>query len=652
MKRLLPVVLLFHCSAAIAYDPVDLLLSDHAVICSPTTPAAVGAHLTESWGALIAAPRNEVLWQNQELLEHVALVLPDLPNDPKAAADSLLAWKQRWGLSLAVVSVGDRQLADAAAAAGLAVYRQASTFGRGYVAVPSDGRFEFYVGPNHVFFTEPGYLLRLQASRTSGLDRGMTDGNTEFAALADQLAAVFDEAVTPDSSRWQTLLQAIRTADGLKAHSGTADPTAALYARRWRALLGWWLSPQLPDESLSLFTGVETAHTFELTSGADVPITITDIAIDPAYATATWHTKLPITLEPGSQTRTSGSLRGTAGAGIHTWPIQIACEYDAFRFNHWQGVEVTATDPLRAALVPPILFADRSNNTNHPDNTVRVAEGQLRLKNLTDATMTLSLDWQAEDPITLSATETEFTLKQGESRNVDYKLSIPKELKYKEYEYGVTLSEPNGYASEVDGHLWHRAPKLDSKATVGVVGLDEVWRRALQALGLDAAPLSTGDLQSADLTPLGALVIQGGVMPPEDEEADAVADFVESGHLAIVDIDPDALQWLPWDVPTIKQPGPFAASFYQEDLVWWSAPNGLVGGCFAAASRDSVHTLPPGTQSWDPLLVDDAGRGFMYRRRLGRGWFVLVHTGWTERLARLERRALLGLLNLVSTRDL
>jgi hypothetical protein len=266
--------------------------------------------------------------------------------------------------------------------------------------------------------------------------------------------------------------------------------------------------------------------------------------------------------------------------------------------------------------------------------------------------MTLDLEWHAEEPITLSANDTHVTLSRSESHNVSYTLSVPEELKYREYDFGVTVSEPDRYASDIKGHLWHRAPRLDGDATVGVIGPDEGLLRALEAMGPGAALVSTGDLQSVDLALFGALVIQGGVVPAGDEEASAVADFVESGHIAIVDIDPDALQWLPWDVPTIKQPGPFAASFYEEELLWWTSPNGLVGGCFAAASRDSVHTLPEGTQGWDPLLVDDKGMGFMYRRRLGRGWFVVVHTGWTERLARVERRALLGLLNLVSTRDL
>jgi hypothetical protein len=652
MKRLLPVVLLFHCSVALAYDQVDLLLSDHAVICSPNTPAAVGAHLTEGWGVLIAAPREEVLWQNQGLLEHVAVILPDLPNDPKAAADSMLAWKERWGLSLAVVSMGDRQLNDAASAAGLAVYRQTSAFRRGHVAVPKAGGYEFYAGPSPAFFSEPGYLLRLRTSRTRDADRGKTANDSQLADMADQLAAVFDEAVAADSSRWQTLLQAARTADGLKAETGTADPRAAVYARRWRALLGWWLSPQLQDDSLSLFAGVETDHTFELTSSAEVPVTITDIAIDPAYATVTWRAEIPMTLEPGARASAAGSWRGTAGAGIHMWPVQITCEYDAFRFSRWQGVRVTAADPLSAEFIPPILFADQGNSRNDPNYTVRVAMGQLELKNLTDVPMTLSLDWQAEDPITLSATYTDVTLQQGESRSVGYTLSIPKDLKYKEYDYGVALAESDGYTSELDGHLWRNAPNLDGQTTIGVPGLDEAWRRALLALGLNATPVSTDGLQSADLTAFGALIIQGGVAPPGDEASDAVADFVESGHIAIVDIDPDALEWLPWDLPTIRRPGPFAASFYNEDLAWWSAPNELVGGCFAAASRDSVHTLPAGAESWDPLVVDDSGKGFMYRRRHGRGWFVVVHTGWTDRLARLERRALLGLLNLVSTRNL
>jgi hypothetical protein len=63
-----------------------------------------------------------------------------------------------------------------------------------------------------------------------------------------------------------------------------------------------------------------------------------------------------------------------------------------------------------------------------------------------------------------------------------------------------------------------------------------------------------------------------------------------------------------------------------------------------------VFTLPAGATGWEPLLVDDGGKGFMYRRRAGDGWYVVIHDGWSKRLSGLDRRALLGLINLVSIR--
>jgi hypothetical protein len=37
----------------------------------------------------------------------------------------------------------------------------------------------------------------------------------------------------------------------------------------------------------------------------------------------------------------------------------------------------------------------------------------------------------------------------------------------------------------------------------------------------------------------------------------------------------------------------------------------------------------------------------MYRRSVGKGWYVAVHSGWARALEQYDRRALLGLVNLI-----
>jgi hypothetical protein len=185
-----------------------------------------------------------------------------------------------------------------------------------------------------------------------------------------------------------------------------------------------------------------------------------------------------------------------------------------------------------------------------------------------------------------------------------------------------------------------------------VVGNGGRWRRALRAVGIDAAPVMAGSLEAGDLSVFGTVVVDGRTPVPTRSDVSALAVFVQSGRVAIVDLSSASAAWLPWEVQLVRWPGPFAASFHKEELNWWQAPNGLVGGCFASPDRDSVETLPPGVQDWESLLVDGSGKGFMYRRRYGGGWYVVVHSGWGRRVANLDRRALLGLINLVSTRDL
>ena len=79
-------------------------------------------------------------------------------------------------------------------------------------------------------------------------------------------------------------------------------------------------------------------------------------------------------------------------------------------------------------------------------------------------------------------------------------------------------------------------------------------------------------------------------------------------------------------------------------------------------SRKAMGMQEPMPSPWEQALdhwwlavspsVPDAGKGFMYRRRYGGGWYVVVYGGWGRRVTDLDRRALLGLINLVSTRDL
>jgi hypothetical protein len=143
-------------------------------------------------------------------------------------------------------------------------------------------------------------------------------------------------------------------------------------------------------------------------------------------------------------------------------------------------------------------------------------------------------------------------------------------------------------------------------------------------------------------------LIHRGAAACTADERHAISEFAAAGGIVVIELDSAALAWLPWPVNTVRRPGPLAASFYNAGLVWWHVPNELVGGCFAAATRDSALTLASGESGWEPLLVDDHGKGFMYRHPNGNGWYVLIHSGWMPRLEQLERRAHLGLLNLMS----
>lgn len=619
------------------YDRARILLSDHAVVCSPGTPAVAVRHLVETWGALVCVVQSDALRSHEELLPWVSVQLPSW-SDPATARDSLLAWKERLHLGAALVT-DDPALATAAAGAGLRVFTQVGAFQKGAVAIPTGRGYVFYAGPAPVFFERAGTLEDLLTDTLkSHREAGWSD-------LGAGLAAAFRGSEAASNSRWEYLFNATLTADSLHALE-SADSRTRIYAERWRHCLAWWLSPVWSVDTLKLYTGQRTDFTLGLRV-AEAVVTLTGLRITSNDALVTWSTPLPVELSPETPTDLAGAFQ-SEHPGRRTWAVLLECRFGPFRFSRTLALPVEVQATLQAEFVPPVLLVDNEHTRTDPDFTIGVARGELELVNRSSSPLRLQLAWQAEAPIVLSATATDVTLAPGERQRKGFTLSIPKELKYKEYGFGAELSAPAGEPVSVRGQLWKETPRRTGSGSLGAVGCSEAWLSALPALGVTVTPLTPGSIGAAELKTLSALLIHEGASAPTQSEVNAVSAFTQSGGVVIVDLATDALAWLPWPVTTVSRPGPFAASFYKDDLDWWLSPNGLVGGCFAAAKRDSVLTLTPGERGWEPLLVDDHGKGFMYRQRHGRGWYVLIHTGWSPRLEQLERRAHLGLFNLMS----
>jgi hypothetical protein len=620
------------CSAS---DRARVLLSDHTVICSPHTPVAAARHLVDTWGALLCTVASDDHPVDAALQPWVGAQLSP-GSDPAALADSLLAWRDRLHLTTAIVT-DDQALADAAAKAGLRVFAQTYEFQRGDLAIPDARGYLFFHGPAPVFFDRAGYL---QERLADTLHRSK-DG---WVTVARSLATNFSPGADATDARWRTLLSATHTADSLALAPGT-DPRARAYGERWRHCLAWWLAPTFSADTLSLFVGQESRHTIRL-EGAQGPVTLAGIESGTGPVSVSWSSAWPVEIAALSAFELVGTFRSER-AGPLRWNGAFDFRFDGFRFSRGFSFAMQVETAVQARFIPPVLFTDGKYVRTDPDFEVCAVPGQLEIVNRTTSPLDVLLLWRTESPIELSAAVTEFTLAAGETKRTGYTLSVPKQLSYQEYGFAVDVSAA-GSQTTVRGQLWKDAPRRTGGGSLGAVGGAQAWLLALPDLGVKTAELAPGSLGASGLASADAVVLCGGVGASSEADVQALSDWVNRGGVALVDIERHALSWLPWPVNTVRRPGPFAASFYKESLDWWRSPNPLVGGCFAAENRDSVLTLAAGESGWEPLIVDDGGKGFMYRKRYGRGWYVVIHSGWWPRLEQLERRAHLGLFNLLS----
>jgi hypothetical protein len=631
-------------SAAPAADRSLLLLSDNATLLAPETPPAVAEYLTEAWGALICVPASGPQASYEQAYALAQVRLPAIPADSVQAADSLRAWRSRWGLTLALFPEDAQHdpAADAARIAGLSVFRSTPSFTPGAVAIPDGDFYHVYRGERSWFFQALSGLVQRPA-----LEPTAPPDQLRLNQVAADLATHF--ATIPDATAFKYLRSAVGVVDSLAAADVSVSPAAAQYARRWRRCLAFWLAPRAGTAPLAIFSELPQTRTVTLRSTVPVPLILEGVRTEASRIDIDWQTDFPLELAAGGTAVLTGCFMAQE-PGTTEVSLQLDLAYRGLAFTGFRTLPVKATRPLELRLDPPIIYASEGIERTDPDYLVRVSTGSLVAKNWSDVPLVTSLAWVAEDPIDISATRQQLNLQPGEERRLDFTLSMPLQLKYRQYDFLVAAEGADGPSHRVSGHLWREAPTISGGLHVGLIGEALHWLEALGGVRIAAAGLVPDQLDAAKLNGFGAIVVASDCPRPSPQEREALHRFCRGGRVVLIDLSRPAAAWLPWGTALVRRPGPFAATFYSEELDWWQEPNGLVGGCFAAPDRDSVFTLPAKAAGWEPLLVDDGGKGFMYRRRAGSGWYVVIHSGWSARLADLDRRALLGLINLVSPR--
>ena len=613
----------------VAFDHARVLLSDHAVLCSQNTPVATVRHLVESWGALICVAGDG---ETSPRLNPWVAVHLSLGTDSATTTDSLRAWKTRLQLATAVLT-DDPALSACAQAAGLRVFNASPEFRPGMLAIRDDRGYMYYEGPSSVFFERPGLLL------DHGKRSGLPD---KWRSLAASLSKAFSTGRDTSATRWSTLLAAAQRADSWSKQEGS-NPAFRAYGERWRSCLSWWLAPTITADTLSMFVAQDESHPLLMVRG-DGAVSLSAVQGDSGIIQSRWAVSWPLLLDRDTMF-VSGRFRAYQTGSFH-WVGRFEFAFETYHFTRTFTLPVKVVTALQAKLVPPVLFVDGPNVRTDPDDDVSALSGQLELLNGSATALEVHVGWDSDATFKITPATSNVTLAPGEKKRTQFTVNLPSDPALKDYAFGAELSA-GGVTSTVAGQIWKNAPQKSGRGRLGVVGSSDRWLEALPELGLKVHAL-TAVVRKGDLASLDALVIRGGTPPADEAAVHAVSDFAAQGGVVILEIDRDALQWLPWQVGTLLSPAPYAASFYKEDLNWWRAPNGLVGGCFAALGRDSVLTLAAGENGWEPLVVDEDGKGFMYRRRSGQGWYVLVHSGWWPRLDQVERRAHLGLFNLVS----
>lgn len=634
-------------ATASAGDLNSQLLSERAVLVAPGTAPEVTTYLSETQNALICIPGGSDDGTTSD--RWPALYLPAMPSEPAAARDSMAAWRDRFGISVAFAPGSDDEGAwsQAAAVDGIAYYRHALDFQRGDFALPVGTGYEVYRGPAGPIFSDR--ISRLQRLRLSAVTPANARGYTELSRQGDAIDATFKGSDAPDRAAIDILLLATEVADSIGNTSDTAATLARLYGRRWGHYLGWLLTPDIENANFELFSGIAQTGTLVFKSSAAVPVSLRRVTLTPASTLAEWQVPFPQTLPPGG--RATVPVRLTAGpAAAGAIGLECRFEYRGLIFDRHLSLALPVTEPLELRFDPPILFITAAVKRNDPDYKVSILPGNLVVRNRSNTALDLQLDWSAESPVSIAATDRSLALAAGETRELAFTLSIPLSLNGGDYELTARAANATGLEQSARGSLWSQTASIDRSLKVGVLGGKGPWLGALKALGIGGYPLVASALGQADLSGLHAVIVPAAVDPPDAAAAAVLSDFAGSGRLVLVEMAPAVTRWLPWETPLISRPGPYAASFYDESLVWWEVPDRLVGGCFAATGSTPVYTLPAGSTGWEPLLIDEGGKGFMYRRAQGRGWFVAVHNAWAPRFEKLDRRALMGLISLVGTK--
>lgn len=645
MKRFLTTLcLLLTAPAAEAAPDRALLYSHHAVLVSENTPQPVISFLATEWGALVFVPSNGVIRNGQPVYGRNQVLLPEVSEDSAAATVQLKTWKKRWGISLAIVDSGSASPHWAAPArgAGLRVFERVAHFQSGDVAIP--------VGEDYLVYRGDGAaLFEGVAPDPAGAGFEIEGEKSELGSWSAALAAEF--GTDPVQQSFKQLLKAISYADTLGISDHPAATSARLLASHWRAFLAFSLAPDLGRDTLELYKGVPKRHTLSVASSVGVPLWIQWAHPVQSEYSVDWQTEFPHLIDGHGRSRIVATF-DAAKEGRDPVLMDIGCAYEGVQFTSRVEIPVISVPALEFRLSPPILFASNAQQRSDPDHVVKVIRSELHARNWSHKPLIFELGWTSDRSIDVSPTPLSYTLQPGASQVIPVSISIPRKLKYKEYGFKATATYGAGHKQVATGHIWRNEPKMTGTPLVCVINGSDRWLKALEGVGISVLPLHFEGLSRADLTNVRAIVVPAEVPAPTALAREALLNFVSQGKLVIVDLSTESTKWLPWTTPLVFRPGPFSASFYKPEFKWWGAPNGLVGGCYAASNGNLTATLPAGIKNWDPLIVDQSGKGFMYRRRAGKGWFVAVHPGWGLRLGGLDRRALLGMINLVGRRNL
>jgi hypothetical protein len=623
-----------------AADLEEALLSNRAALVSADTPPEVIAYMCDDLNALVLVPQGEQLGRLPKS-KFALLPLPTLPRDSITAVDSLRAWRRRYGAGVALLPKDRRSGAvwTEALTGEARLYKRTSEFANGDIAVPIKDGYAIYRGPANRFFVDDSRPFAPDISDTIGHDRTWS----AFSARAMNVAALLESS--SEQAQVDSIASLVRVAESLDASAHPLRGIARAYAWRWRHVLGLRLAPTCDAPVIETFSSVPTPQSFSFHSDGPIVLQIDSLRFTGDGIEIKWNTSFPQTVQPGQPLTVEGVV--TARGSNPTTRLWCSYSHAGVDLHTCTEVHVKVRAAIEAAFDPPILFADDDFTRSDPDYLIRVATGNVTLANRTSKAIHVNLNWKADSTLSITSPDKQLDLAPGKTERVSYTLSLPRELKRKQYTFSVAATDSAGTAATVTGQLWATRPRVKDEPRAAVLGDAGLWLRALRALGIDAYPLASNSLADADLTEFTAVIISGDAAAPDEKAKTAVRKLAEEGNLVIVSLSENSAAWLPWAAPWELRPAPTQTKFHKPEMGWWHSPNTLVGNSFASPDSELAYTLPAGTPDWEPLAVSSGGKGFMYRRPVGKGWFVVVHGGWAKALERYERPALLGLANLV-----